>query len=1171
MVDGEVDGGSGASGGRALERWPPEEPEEPEETEETEEPEEIDSELAGVFLEEAREIGLGLGAMIASWREQPGDRVRLDTIRGRFHALKGSARLVGARAVGELTDVVERVLNGHLAGRIESGDALADLLGSAERLLPGLIQAYATPDAAPPDTNEVVAAALALLGERASAAGAEGVERPRSGAIDGAPGEDTLVDPALVPMRFEKDDEGGMAAMVGRFTEEAGPRLRELGELIESASPRGPGSDGAHPRQAGRAAENEARGARSGGSILRNVRTLRGGARAARLEQIDALLEALEEYLAGRADPAASAPTSSGTVLEAADALLLGDCHRALGSALADVATGGTGAVPGFEGLRRRLEDAGVPAPTPGLGRVAGPSAAPEPVSSRKGSGLSSEERVDLRRAFAEEAGELLSEADRAFRRWRETPQDPEPVGALQRVLHTLKGTARVAGFVPVSDLAHGLESLLDSVQHGSVSFAPRVLELLQRAQDRLGTCVDCIRAGFPLPELAALVAETTECARGSGAGGDALPAATARDGGAPGSKTPRGEACPAAALPVTVPIGEALLERLSDTAGALHIAQSRLKRLFDDLRVNLGEMEQTIDRVRDQLRRLEIETESQILFRHREEGREEEFDPLELDRYSDMQQLSRALSESVSDLASIKTLLDELGREAEGTFEEERGVAAQLKQSLVDTRMQAFARVVPRFERIVRETCRELGRSAVLEVEGGQTRVDRAVLRRLQAPLEHMLRNAVAHGIELADVRRRSAKPVPGAIRVSLERQGHDVILSVADDGAGMDRDAIRRSALERGLIGSDEELEDDALLRLVLEPAVSTASGLTQIAGRGVGMNIVQTEVRRLRGIIEIASTPGEGTCITLRLPASLAVNQALFVEVGGEAFAFPLQNVEAIVRIDRARAMALASAPEGEFEHAGRCYPFSDLGALLGLEEGAARETGASPLLGREAADPQRPVVLTRAGECHHAFLVGEVRGRYDVVVQPLSGPLTHLDWYSGATVGDDGRVVLVFETARLAGIAGGGQLISAASGSLDAAPARPALPKVMVVDDSITVRRVMERLLTRNGMQVVLARDGVEALALLEGALPAVLLLDIEMPRMEGFELARALRDDPRTASLPIIMITSRTGGKHAERARDIGVQGYLGKPFQEEELLELVGTLMPEGEGGAGAR
>lgn len=470
-------------------------------------------------------------------------------------------------------------------------------------------------------------------------------------------------------------------------------------------------------------------------------------------------------------------------------------------------------------------------------------------------------------------------------------------------------------------------------------------------------------------------------------------------------------------------------------------------------------------------------------------------------------------------------------------------------------TRMVPFERLVPRLRRIVRQVAAELGKQVELEVSNAEGEMDRRVLEGMQAPLEHMLRNAIDHGIETAAVRAAAGKPAQGRIRLSLAREGSDICLSLADDGGGVDVAAVRRKAIERGLLDAGQALSDHEALQFILAAGFSTARAVTQISGRGVGLDVVASAVRQLGGAIEIDSQAGQGTRFAIRLPFTVSVNRALMVECDDDLYALPLSAVEGIVRV-APEQLARANRDEAPtLEYAGRSYRICRLGELLDSGR-TALSAFAAPLTGSPL-----PVVLLRGGEQPSAVQVDALAGSREVVVKSLGSQFAAVPGLGGATILGDGRVVVILDVAALlrARQAQPEPLLQCAQA--DAAVGGQRAPLVMVVDDSVTVRKVSARLLERHGMQVLTAKDGVDALAQLQDVLPDVMLLDIEMPRMDGFEVASQVRHDARLRDLPIIMITSRTGTKHRERAEAIGVNHYLGKPFQESDLLAHIQQLV----------
>jgi len=760
-------------------------------------------------------------------------------------------------------------------------------------------------------------------------------------------------------------------------------------------------------------------------------------------------------------------------------------------------------------------------------------------------------ELVDI---FVEEGGDLLDHSDGLLAQLRAMPDARDPLIGLQRDLHTLKGGARMAGIMAVGELGHVMESLLESVVDHRVELGRDGVPLLERGFDRLHAMITRVgaRRAIGMPE--ALIAEFDARSRGK---------TTIRADLTTG-KSPE-IALPAELKPLSEPIGEHgededigirapqeqvriradLLDRLVNYAGEVAIYRARLEQQLGAFRGAIAEMEQTNIRMRDQLRRLEIETEAQIIARYQREHETPDatFDPLELDRFSTLQQLSRALSESAADQNSLQITLDDLTRQYETLLLQQSRVSSELQEGLMRTRMVPFDALLPRLRRVVRQASGELGKQVQLKLGGAQGELDRNVLERMTAPLEHMLRNAVAHGLETPDKRKKAGKPEEGTVSIAVRREGSEVVLEVGDDGAGLDRAAIRRRGEERGLIRSDAVLGDSDLDMLILEPGFSTADEVSRLAGRGVGMDVVASEVRQLGGTLDIHSQPGKGVNFTLRLPQTLAVTQAVFVRIGETTFAVPIASVRGVGRIGRD---ALESI-DASYRYGGEDYAVHDLGTLVGHAPAKAE------------GQMQMPLLLVRSGDLRAAVSVDQVIGNREIVVKPVGPQIASVPGIFGATIMGDGSVVVILDVAPL--------VRRQAVLTREHLPAPPPpseprrVPLVMVVDDSVTMRKVTGRVLERNNFEVLTAKDGLDALERMAERVPDLMLLDIEMPRMDGYELATAMKAEPRLRDVPIVMITSRTGEKHRQRAFEIGVDRYLGKPYQETELMRNVFELL----------
>ncbi|WP_397608183.1 response regulator [Silanimonas sp.] len=782
---------------------------------------------------------------------------------------------------------------------------------------------------------------------------------------------------------------------------------------------------------------------------------------------------------------------------------------------------------------------------------------------------------TDLLEIFLEESNDLLDHSDGLMARLRDEHEDRELITGLQRDLHTLKGGARMAGVWAVGELGHAMESLLEAVADGKRSLDARGVIVLERCFDRLHAMTTRVTERKAIVQPNGLIAQVNALALGQ-----PLPGAVAGDADA---------GTPSAAVPVAVdarkpklaelsrPIDDVLddddggalraaqeqvriradlLDKLVTYAGEVAIYRARLEQQLGAFRGNLNELEQTTSRIRDQLRRLEIETEAQIASRYqREEETSKQFDPLEFDRFSTQQQLTRSLAESTNDLGNLYDSLDELTRGYEALLLQQSRVSSDLQEGLMRTRMLPFESLVPRLRRVLRQACTDTGKQAQLKVDGASGEMDRSVLDRMTAPIEHMLRNAIAHGLETPEERRQAKKDAEGTVRIAVAREGSEVVLRLTDDGKGLDRERIFAKAVERGLTTADAQLSDEQVFGFILESGFSTAETVSKLAGRGVGMDVVYSEIRQLGGSLQIRSTPGKGSEFTVRLPFTLAVTQAVFVKIGETRFAVPIASVQGVARIGRQELSEQEATGSPVFRYAGEDYGIYDLGRLVGHAPANAE------------GSLQMPLLLARSGDLRAAICVDQVLGSKEIVVKPVGPQVSSVTGIFGATIMGDGSVVVILDVAPLARRF---NAITAEAIAEDrpvtpvAAPlAERKVPFVMVVDDSITMRKVTGRVLERHNFEVGTAKDGVDAIEKMAERVPDLMLLDIEMPRMDGYELAQTMRGDARLRDVPIIMITSRTGDKHRQRAFEIGVNRYLGKPYQEPELIRHVFELLAE--------
>ncbi|PCM43951.1 Hpt domain-containing protein [Marinobacter sp. ANT_B65] len=1074
----------------------------------------MDPELTGIFLEEAYDLINSTGSALHTWSEDPSNHSIAAELQRDVHTLKGGARMAGVDAIGDLTHVLEDLFEKVAERHLEASSAMNELLFACHDRLAQMVEQVATQKPCPPAKDLVAQVEAILRGESIQQVAEESATEKAEAEAEA----DIAVPLPEVTLEEDSGDE-----LISIFLDEGHEIRAAISECLDQWREDPQAMDGV-------------------AQLQQELYALKGGARLSDLDPIADLAEAWS----GALDALISNPANQKLLLALSDRGLA-DLTLMLGT----------------------LEQGGDPAADPEL-LVAFNSA--QESDSHNGELLqrptakADEEVVDpeILEIFLEEAGEIMDQLEQLLDDWRKDPANNHFNQEAQRALHTLKGGARLSQLSALGDRAHGFETLL--LELGGKAPDDKQWQSITEHHDGIIALVAEVGAGFKSseaqPEALSEVTPATEQQAQPEISEEPAKAvvpvepaakpvktktpAKARNKGADIHRTPAQE---------TIRVSAPLLDDLVNLAGETSITRGRLEQQSSDFGHTLEEMAATIERLREQLRRMEIETETQILFSaEKEHGPDygDTFDPLEMDRYSSIQQLSRALTESSSDLADLRETLSDRVRDTETLLVQQSRINTELQEGLMKTRMIPFSSMVPRLRRIVRQISGELGKKVEFDVRNAEGEMDRTILERMIAPLEHMLRNAVDHGIESPAERLKKGKSEAGEITLSLVREGGDVVLRMMDDGAGIPSEVIRNKAIQQGLLQKDEELSEREILQFILQPGFSTAQQVTQISGRGVGMDVVASEIKQLGGSLDIESQLGRGTMFTVRLPFTVSVNRALMVSTGEDFYAIPLNTIEGIVRVSTYELEEYYKPDAPLYEYAGQEYRLQYLGSLLNSDHQPKLQGQALPL----------PVILVRGADQPMALQVDNLMGSREIVVKSLGPQFSTVRGVSGATILGDGNVVVILDLPAMirSDILSERERLADLEKTRESARYEERATVVMVVDDSVTVRKVTSRLLERNGMEVITAKDGLDAVAQLQDQKPDIMLLDIEMPRMDGFEVASFVRHDDTLRDMPICMITSRTGEKHRERALAIGVNEYLGKPFQETELLKTIERL-----------
>ena len=779
----------------------------------------------------------------------------------------------------------------------------------------------------------------------------------------------------------------------------------------------------------------------------------------------------------------------------------------------------------------------------------------------------------DILEVFLEEA-EALTNRNEYLQAFLSDASDTVALQALQRDLHTLKGGARMVTASGIADLAHEMESVYTDFIDRRRPATKKILELLVACHDWLADAVFILsqQVNPPTPDL--LIEALQQFSKNPDSlkhipkeslqpQRDAILLAKEKQESTyiqkyisemPPMVADTTEQEQNASNNEMIRISGGLIEHMINLSGESAINRARIDMGMSSLTTSIEEMGTTVQRLADQLRRMEIELEAQILSQIDDElVNHEGFDPLEMDQYSSLNQLSKSLTESASDLVDINHTLLEKMRDSESLLLQLSRTQTELQDGLMNSRMVPFTRLTPRLERIVRQTANELNKSVDLKIINADDEMDRTILERITSPLEHMLRNAVDHGIETVATRLKAGKERNGQITLEVLREGSEIIIQLTDDGRGIDVEAVRNKAISQGLIDAeDTSLSDLDIMQYIFNAGLSTSKQVTQISGRGVGMDVVISEIRQLGGAVSVVSELGKGSRFTMRVPLTVAVSDALVVRAADRYYAIPLAQIERVVRISPERIYDYYQSGAATLNFEDNDYRVRYLNEILSgnkLNELVVNTNTSVPLI----------IIKNRSGQ-NMALQVDQIAGsRIEVVVKPLGQQFSNLSGISAATIMGDGSVMLILDLIALMRNAALGREV--AKPAISVRSSTESKTTILVVDDSVTVRKVTSRFLERQGFNVVLAKDGIDALEILQETTPDLMLLDIEMPRMDGFEVASQVRHNRRLQELPIIMITSRTGEKHRERAFEIGVNDYMGKPFQENQLLNKIQGLL----------
>lgn len=703
----------------------------------------------------------------------------------------------------------------------------------------------------------------------------------------------------------------------------------------------------------------------------------------------------------------------------------------------------------------------------------------------------------EITEIFQQEAQILLKGVKENLDKWQKSPQSGHFSKAIQRLLHTFKGSARLVGFKQAAQYAHKFEDVL------SDSPAADFAELHQLYQ--------CLLLSLT-PHQEKTITQSAECS-------DEL-----KDK----QILYRGE----------LGVARSSLEKQLSLAGEAIVIRDRIERQMRSVASVVEEFDRTLERLLAQTKRLEQESESAHLLPSSSKSLDEE---LELENYSVLQDISQVINESVSDIKDIRDSIVRRNQLTQEFLSTQNKVNMQLQQALLSVRQTEFSHIIPRLKATCEQNSIELKKAANLKVKNKQLKIDQSILEQLITPLEHMIRNALDHGIETPEERAQQNKPQVATILIEIKKTTSEYEINVSDDGRGLNLDKVRQKALERGLINTDEVLSDKQCVQLIFSPGFSTANKITDISGRGFGLDIVDYDIKKMGGQIDVQENGSQGVRFSIRLPFGLSQNKALFVQQASQRFAIPLGHIKSTLKITDELDIR-----DGKLHYLSQTYQILNLSNLLNLRQHK----------GLEETHLQPALLLINALQ-PTAILVDKLLAFREIVIKRLNQHFSGFSPVTGGSILADGHIVPILDLPAL--ILQQTQTDNAPTTWLDSqyGASTERVPLILVVDDSVTVRKYTSRMLRSKGYRALRARDGLEAIEQMQKEVPDLVLLDIEMPNMDGFEVASQMKHDEQLKRVPIIMISSRSGKKYKQKAQSMGIQYFLNKPYDNQELLALI--------------
>ena len=1086
--------------------------------------------LAETFIDEAMSLFAHSQEEAERWDENRDQLSRLDAIRRDMHTLKGSARMAGYNAIGDLTHGVESLIDGIVNGQAEAGSKATSILVGAmwqgmlmldtvrDGYLPQTdpyilnnIHSYLNQPLPYPEVAEAAELARQEAREEAAAAAAAQAERfaDKEKELTPEPAEETPVEEVTAATEF---DENIDPVLVDIFTDEAQELLQTTSQLLEDDFSKSEVVE----------------------ELQRTMHTLKGGARLVGFTAIGDTAHLMESVIDKVPELAESKVRQAKTLLhfgldahyEMLDSVMRHEMPQPaseVNESLKLFADSGQYRAPSQAKPDAADEQTTGADNAPDTAPGEAAASAHAPSGEAAGGTAPDEAAAGAHAPSGKAADESAADKDSAHSEHARHAAHADSHGSGGQAGET------AAPATPSADSGKGSDKAAEKT-----------------AEKTPDTQADSHSA--PPPDHTPALEK--EHGNDISAGDSKPDVPQDKDKEKDKAKDKDGKDSSSDNLPRYVRVDAQLLDEMIAMTGETAIMRSRMENIISEAEFNLTELTRVTTRIAEQMRRLDSETEAQMLYRREQQGDDDlHFDPLEMDRFSEIQQLSRQLSEAIDDLKNLQDTLSQDNTTLRNLSIQQGIIQRNIQDHLLTTQLMRFDVHEARLRRLVRQTAKSVGKDVNFILEGGEVEVERRLLEDILPALEHMIRNSLAHGIESPEARLATGKPETGTIKVKVGVHAAELSVDVLDDGQGLNYARIREKAAAKGLLDPERADDESYLSSLILRSGFSTAESLSQLAGRGVGMDVVNEMVKQRRGQIVVRSKRGEGTMFTLNMPFSMSIAEVLLVEIAGQTFAAPMSSIKAIGQVSHDILQRSVNGESVYQNYENKDYRQFVLGAYfkpdqytLGVEEASA------------------PVLFINSEDNPVAFHVDRILNRLEIIVKNVNRQVLNIPGISGATILGDGRVVPVLELLDLARRIADLNTLH----EQHAEEAEAAIPNILVVDDSVTMRKVSTRLLERHHYNVATAKDGLDAIEVLNTFTPDVILLDIEMPRMDGFEFAAHVRHGSNVPNVPIVMITSRTGDKHRERADAIGVQGYLGKPYSEDMLIQTLEFLLKKG-------